>query len=81
MQSEIFQAFICYNLMIMAYSFRKPQTQNLREFEFCEKVQYCSFKVSHSSQLIDPNHLQRVPEPLNGLSVWFSRIQPHGEDC
>ena len=37
MQSEIFQAFICYNLMIMAYSLWKPQIQNLRKLEYYMK--------------------------------------------
>ena len=35
--------------------------------------------MSHSNQLINSKHLQRVPEPLNGLSVWFSRLHNHGE--
>ena len=34
--------------------------------------------MSHSIQLINPKCLQRIPEPLNGLSVWFSRIHNHG---
>ena len=56
--------------MIMAYKLWKPQIQNLRKFEYCKKVQNCRLKVSHSNQLINPKHRQRVPEPLNGLSVW-----------
>ena len=39
MQSEIFQGFIWYNFTIMAYSLWKPQIQNLRKLEYCEKVQ------------------------------------------
>ena len=35
--------------------------------------------MSHSNQLINPKHLKRVPEPLNGLSGCFSRINNHGE--
>ena len=48
--------------MIMAYSLQKPQIQNVRKLEYCEKVQCCGLKVSHSNQLINPKHLQRVPE-------------------
>ena len=46
----------------------------------CKKVQYCGLKVSHSNQL-SVNPKQRVTEPLHGLSIWFSRIHNHGEDC
>ena len=67
--------------MIMAYSLWGPQIQNLRKLEYCKKVQYSRLKASHSNQLINPKHLQKVPEPLNGLSVWFSGIHNHGEDC
>ena len=37
--------------------------------------------VSHSNQVIYPKHLQKLPEPLNGPSVWFSRIHNHGDNC
>ena len=70
MQSKIFQACICYK-------FDDYGLQFMKKCEYCEKVQYCRLKVSHSNQLINPKHLQRVPEPLNGLSVWFSRIHNH----
>ena len=77
MQSEIFQAFMCYNFEDYGLQFMKTQNS---ELEYCEKVPYCRLKVSHSKQLINPKHLKRVPEPLNGLSGCFSRIHNHGED-
>lgn len=36
--------------------------------EYCEKVKYFRLKVPLYYELINSNHLQRVPEPLNGLS-------------
>ena len=77
MQSEIFQALICYNFDDYSSQFM----ETLRKLEHCEKIQYCRLEVSNSNQLINPKHLQRVPEPLNGLSVWFSGIHNQGEDC
>ena len=77
MQSEIFQAFICYYFDENGLQLMKTPNSKL---EYCEKVEYCRLKVSHSNQLINPKHRQRVPEPLNGLSVWFSRIHTHWED-
>jgi hypothetical protein len=79
MQSEIFQAFICYNLEDYCLQFMK--TQNSKSQKNRMLVPYCRLKVSHSNQIINPKHLKRVPEPLNGLSACFSRIHNRGEDC
>lgn len=48
------QAFICYDLDDYG-----------RSFEYCEKN--CRLKVSNSNWLINPKHLHRVLELLNGL--------------
>jgi hypothetical protein len=58
----------------------KTPNSNFRKLKR-EKVPYFRLKVSHSNQLINPKHLKRVPEPLNGLSACLSRIHNHGEDC
>ena len=71
MQSEIFQAFICLFCYFYDYGLQLMKTPT-RKCEYYEMVQYCRLRVSHSNQLINPRHLQRVPEPLNGL-MYFSR--------
>ena len=75
MQSEIFQAFICYNFDDYGLQLMKTPNSKSQKLEYCEKVQYFRLKVSHSNQLINPKHLQRVPEPLNGLSVWLELLK------
>ena len=58
MQSEIFQAFICYNFDDYGLQLVKTQNQNLRKFEYCMK--------SHSYTVI-PWSLNQV---LVILAVW-----------
>ncbi len=59
------------------------QTQNSvsENLNIVKKFNIGKVMVSHPNQLITSKHLQRFTEPLNGLSVWVSRLHNHGEDC
>ncbi len=53
----------------------------LRKLNIVKKFNIGKVMVSHPNQLITSKHLQWFTEPLNGLSVWVSRLHNHGEDC
>ncbi len=59
------------------------QTQNSvsENLNIVKKFNIGKVMVSHPNQLITSKHLQWFTEPLNGLSVWVSRLHNHGEDC
>lgn len=44
---------------------------------FMITLEYWKLMMSHPSQVINSEHMQRLP----GLLVWVSRLHSHGEDC
>lgn len=68
-----------YMLSLVSESETNILYQYTENQNIVEKVQR-TVVVSHPNQLINSRHRQSFPEPLNGLSVWVSRLHNHGED-
>uniref|UniRef100_A0A8C6Y5B8 Solute carrier family 2, facilitated glucose transporter member 5 n=1 Tax=Naja naja TaxID=35670 RepID=A0A8C6Y5B8_NAJNA len=69
---------ICFLVALYVY-FMIPETKNKTFMEISHL--FTSSRATFFSNLPDSFKMTKVPEPLNDLSVWFSRNHNHGKDC